>query len=225
MEIPKHIALIPDGNRRWAKAHKLRPWEGHIRGIEVFRDFVDWCFDLGAREVTAYALSAENLQKRSKLELKFLNTIYLDNLKRLLTDESIRKKQVRVKFLGDLSRFPKSFRQYVDKVERDTAERKKRRVNLCINYGGRQEIASAANRAIAAGKRRLTPRDIEKNLLLQSEPDLLIRTTEKRISNFLLWQLAYTELYFCPKLFPDFTRGDLMDAIRQYNKTQRRFGR
>jgi len=227
MKIPKHIALIPDGNRRWAKLHNVEPWEGHRIGIERFREFLDWCYDLGVQDVTAYSVSKENLDKRDKTEVEALYGLYDINLRVLLEDPDIDKKEIRVYFIGELDVFPKNILELISKAEERTKNYKKRSLTFCMNYSGRDEILSAIRRML---KDKIDPEKVNEKLFegyLQTrvaEPDLLIRTAENRISNFLLWQLAYTEVYFSSKMFPDFTKDDFMNAINQYNQTQRRFG-
>ena len=224
MDIPKHIALIPDGNRRWAKGRGIKPWEGHRAGIERFKEFLDWCYDLGVEEVTAYSLSQENLGKRSSAEMKFLFKLYEENLIGILKSQEAAEKKLSVHFAGDLSPFPKRLRDLMRETEEETAQFKKRRLNLCVNYSGREEILNAA-RMLAENGNRITERSFEGLLWVTSPPDLLIRTAEHRISNFLLWQCAYSEIFFSPKLFPDFTKEDLITAIRQFGGADRRFGR
>jgi undecaprenyl diphosphate synthase len=224
MAVPKHIALIPDGNRRWAEARGKDPWEGHRIGIERFKEFLDWCYDSGAEEVTAFSLSKENLGKRRSVEMDFLFGLYETNLREMLKSPQVIDRQVRVRFVGDLSPFPKRIRRLMTDIESKTKKFKKRRLNLCLNYSGREEITQAAE-GLAKSKKKATEKNFEGFLQVRSSPDLLIRTAEKRISNFLLWQCAYSEVYFSSKLFPDFTKEDFDEALEQYAKTERRYGR
>ncbi len=224
MKIPKHIALIPDGNRRWARQKGLNPWEGHKAGIERFKEFLDWCYDIGVEEVSAYSLSKENLDKRTPTEVKFLFKLYENGFKELLSSPKIVDRGVRVRFAGDLSAFPKSLKMLIERVERETGKYGKRRLNLCLNYSGRGEILRAVRELVERGE-KITEENLDAHLQIKSAPDLLIRTAESRISNFLLWQCAYSELNFSPKLFPDFTREDLKRAIEQFAKTERRYGK
>ncbi len=224
MKIPKHIALIPDGNRRWAEARGLKPWEGHRIGIERFKEFLDWCYDAGVEEITAYSLSRENLGKRSRVEMEFLFRVYEENLLELLGSDKMAKRGVCVKFIGDLSPLPNTMRVLMADIEGKTAKFKKRKLNLCVNYSSRGEMLRAANE-LAKAKKPITEKSFEKALWIHSAPDLLIRTAEKRISNFMLWQCAYSEIHFSPKLFPDFSKTDFKAALAQYGKTERRYGR
>jgi undecaprenyl diphosphate synthase len=224
MKVPRHIALIPDGNRRWAEEKGLKPWEGHAQGMDKFREFLDWCYDMGVEKVTAYSLSKENFEKRSKEEIDFLFKAYEEKLRELLTSKDFIERGIRIKFIGKKDNLPKGMKDLIAELERESADFTKRRVNLCINYSGRQELLDAA-KSISESGEEFNKENFEKNLLIRDEPDLLIRTAEKRISNYLLWQLAYSEIHFSPKLFPDFTKDDLLEAIAQYDKTERRYGR
>jgi len=224
MEIPKHIALIPDGNRRWADGKGMVPWEGHAAGIKRFRDFLEWCYEVGVEEVTAYSLSKENLKKRTHKEVEFLFELFEENLYDVLKAPEVKEKEMRVKFLGDLDPLPESVRELILEVESKTKNFCKRKLNLCINYSGREEILNAVNELAKSGA-PVNEKNFEKSLWVRSYPDLLIRTAEHRISNFLLWQSAYSEIFFSPKLFPNFSRDDFMEAIKQYNQTQRRYGK
>ena len=224
MKIPKHIALIPDGNRRWAEEKGLKPWEGHTKGMDTFRDFLDWCYDIGVEEVTAYSLSKENFEKRSEEEIHFLFTAYEEKLRGLLTSKDFVEKKIQIRFIGKKDNLPESVRKLINELEEQSKDFRERKVNLCINYSGREELLDAAKKISREGK-EFSAENFEKNLLINDEPDLLIRTAEKRISNFLLWQSAYSEIHFSPKLFPEFTKDDLMAAINQYDKTERRYGK
>jgi undecaprenyl diphosphate synthase len=224
MKIPKHIALIPDGNRRWAKEKGLKPWDGHDAGIAKFEEFTEWCYGLGVKEITAYSISKENLEKRNSLEVRFLLAVYARRLVDLLNSDRLAKREVRVEFIGDLTPFPTKIKKLIADVHKKTAKHKKRVLRLCINYSGRDEILRAAN-SLRKSKMPIDEKSFEAALQVKSAPDLLIRTAEKRISNFLLWQCAYSEIYFSQKMFPDFSKVDLEDAIRQYNNTERKYGK
>jgi undecaprenyl diphosphate synthase len=224
MKIPKHIALIPDGNRRWAEEKGLNPWEGHAAGIARFREFLDWCYDLGVEEVTAYSLSKENFGKRDPAELSFLFEVYENKLREILESREFADREIKIGFVGDICNLPESMRRLIKKTERESMCFSKRKLNLCINYSGREELVRAA-RALCESGEQISEESFQKHLLLADEPELLIRTAEKRISNFLLWQTAYSELHFSPKLFPDFSKGDFDKAISQFQETERRFGK
>ncbi|MBN2518370.1 MAG: di-trans,poly-cis-decaprenylcistransferase [Candidatus Altiarchaeota archaeon] len=227
MKVPEHIALIPDGNRRWAKNNNLDPWEGHRVGIERFREFLNWSYDLGVKHVTAFSLSKENLDKRKNREVDALFRLYEVYLGVLLDSPDLHKRRIRVYFVGDLGVFPQNILDLISKVEGKSKGYKNGSLTLCMNYSGRGELVNAVRGIL---REKIEPERVDEAIFqkhLQTkvpEPGLLIRTAERRISNFLLWQLAYTEIYFCPKLFPDFTKDDLTDAIKQYNQTRRKFG-
>lgn len=224
MKIPRHVALIPDGNRRWARERGLKPWEGHRAGIDRFKEFLDWCYDAGVEEVTAYSLSKENLDKRSRREVEFLFKLYESGFRELLLSPKVSARELRVEFAGDLESFPKGVMDLIEDVDERTKGFKKRKLTLCLNYSGRGEILRAVKGLMESGK-PVTERNLEGFLQVKSAPDLLIRTAEHRISNFLLWQCAYSEIHFSPKLFPDFTHEDFTDAIEQFGETERRYGR
>jgi len=226
MDVPKHIALIPDGNRRWAEQKGLKPWEGHEKGIQLFEDFMKWCYDAGVVHITAYSLSKENLDKRDDIEVEFLFRLYEVYLQKLLESRDIEDRQIRVYFIGDTSGFPDSVKELIGKIDEKTQGYKEKTLSLCVNYSGREEILEAARQLVKEGAKKIDEAAFEKHLQTKTPaPDLLIRTAENRISNFLLWQLAYSELFFSPKLFPEFTKDDLMDAMKQFNKTERRYGK
>jgi undecaprenyl diphosphate synthase len=223
--IPRHVALIPDGNRRWAKSKDLPAWEGHRKGIEVFENFLDWCYEEGVIEITTYSLSRENIEKRNQEEIKQLFKLYEINLEVLLDSEKVDNWEARVRFAGDISVFPKNIRSLIAEIEEKSSAYTKRKLTFCSNYSGRGELINAVNDILSSGKTGIDEKGFKEFLQIQSEPDLLIRTAEHRISNFLLWQLAYSEIYFSDKLFPDFTKKDLLDAFSFYNKTKRSFGK
>jgi len=227
MSIPKHIALTPDGNRRWAKQQGLKPWDGHEKGIENFKKFLEWCYDLGVEHVTAYSMSRENLGKRNRAEISFLFKLYEKYLRQVMDSKLVHDKQVKVLFAGDTSVFPDNIQQLLDEIREKTSNYKKRTVTLCMNYSGRAEIITAIKKLDEKSIKKLDEENFSK-LLYNPEipdPDLIIRTAEKRISNFLLWQSAYSEIYFSDKFFPDFKKQDLMKAIEQYNQTERKYGK
>jgi undecaprenyl diphosphate synthase len=224
MEIPRHIALTPDGNRRWAKERGLKPWEGHKAGIERFKEFLDWCYDAGVEEITAYSLSKENLDKRTPEEVKFLFKLYAEGFRELLESAKVIQREVKVEFAGDLEPFPKELKGLIDEVHEKTGHFKKRKLTLCMNYSGRGELLGALKKLVESGK-PINEENLEEFLQIRSPPDMMIRTAEKRISNFLLWQCAYSEIYFSPKMFPDFTHDDFMDALKEFKDTERRYGK
>lgn len=229
--IPKHVGIIIDGNRRWAKRRGLSPWEGHKAGKKRLREFLDWCRELGIKEVTVYTFSVKNFN-RPRQEIKELFHMVVDGIKEFLRDPDVRKYRIRVRAIGRLHLFPKYVQLAVAKVVDATKNYDRYFINLALGYSGREEITDAV-RAIAddvkKGKinpKKINEETIQDRLYLSSEPDLIIRTSgEHRTSDFLPWQAAYAEWYFTPKLFPDFSKADLVAAIKDYQRRERRFGR
>ncbi len=222
--IPHHIAIIMDGNGRWAKEHGLSRAEGHRRGAEVIEKIVNACDKRGVKFLTLYAFSEENWMRPSDevIALMALLKLYITSKR----EEMIRKR-VRFLTIGDCSRFSPDLKEELDKTVAATAHGTGVSLVLALSYGGRQEICRAVNALIAKGVRGVSLADFSSELYTAEipDPDLLIRTSgECRISNFLLWQLAYTELYFTDTLWPDFSETTLDEAIDSYSKRQRRFG-
>jgi undecaprenyl diphosphate synthase len=229
-KIPQHIAIIMDGNRRWAREHKLPPWEGHRAGGRVLKEIVEACRDLGVKVLTAYAFSKENW-KRSQEEIKLIFYLFDFYLKQEL--ENMNRNGVRFQTIGRIHEMPQKLQEEFKKTEALTAHNQNIILNLAVNYSGRAEIVDAAKsiaQQIKEGK--LDPSQIDEErfscFLYTSnlpDPDLLIRTSgELRISNFLLWQMAYTEFWFTPLYWPDFTKEHLLEAILEYQRRNRRLG-
>ena len=227
---PLHVAIIMDGNGRWAKARGLRRIAGHQQGAEAVRRTVKHCRELGVSYLTIYAFSSENW-KRSPTEVDDLMGLMRLYLRREL-DELV-DAGVRMRFIGDRHRLPDDIIALVNQAEQRTRTSSGLTLTVALNYGGRREIVEAAQRlASAAAAGRLDPDDIDEKTFADQlatnglpEPDLLIRTSgEQRISNFLLWQLAYTELVFIPAMWPDFTKQHLEDAINEFHRRERRYG-
>ena len=229
--VPQHIAVIMDGNGRWATGRSLPRPLGHHAGMKSVREVVAGCLDSGVEILTLFAFSQENWQ-RPPTEIEAL----MDLLEEYIALESaeLRERGVRVRVLGDLDRLSESGREAIDRVVTATGEGRALALNLCISYSSRGEIARAA-RLLAedVGAGRITAADIDEEAIARRlytadmpDPDLLIRTSgEMRISNFLLWQLAYAEIYVTPVLWPDFTRQHLFEAILEFQRRDRRFGR
>ncbi len=227
---PLHVAIIMDGNGRWAKARGLRRIVGHQQGAEAVRRTVKHCRELGVSYLTIYAFSSENW-KRPPTEVDDLMGLMRLYLRREL-DELV-DAGVRMRFIGDRHRLPDDIIALVNQAEQRTRTSSGLTLTVALNYGGRREIVEAAQRlARDAAAGRLDPGDIDEKTFADRlatnglpEPDLLIRTSgEQRISNFLLWQLAYTELVFIPAMWPDFTKQHLEDAINEFHRRERRYG-
>jgi undecaprenyl diphosphate synthase len=219
----KHLAIIMDGNGRWAVKKKLPVVAGHKQGAESAKEITKACIELGIGYLTLYTFSAENWN-RPEDEVKNI----LKLLEYYLGDEAekLAEKGVRLKFIGDISAFSEDIQNRCEQLEVKTTENDRLTVSIALNYGGRQEIINAVNQAVRAKKEVSV--DEFTNLLYTNktpDPDLLIRTGgDLRISNFLLWQCAYTEFYFTETLWPDFNKNELMTAVDDYNNRERRFG-
>ncbi len=232
--IPEHIGVILDGNRRWASQCGMPSWGGHKFGADKVDDLVGWCLDLKVKTVTIYAFSTENFN-RPRPEVLELMRLFDEWLKSISSDERIRRSQVHVRVIGRLNLLPESTQNLARAVECLTRDYNRHYLNIALAYGGRAEIVDAAKQIAAevkAGKMDVESIDeaaIEKHLytsyLPKSEPDMIIRTSgEERLSGFLLWQGAYSELCFTDVFWPDFRRIDLWRAIRTYQQRERRHG-
>ncbi|MEM4970710.1 MAG: polyprenyl diphosphate synthase [Sulfolobales archaeon] len=227
--MPRHVAIIPDGNRRWAILQGLPKYVGHESGYRKMKEVFSWLYDLGVKIVTVYAMSYENCIKRPEDERARLYSLIERGLEEL-AEEAV-KRGVRIRVTGRLELVPERLRRVARDVENRTSGYGERVVNIALCYGGRQEIIDAIRRiARDARDGKIDPEEITeesfiKYLEISHEPDLVIRTSgELRISNFLLWQSAYSELYFCEAFWPEFRRIDLLRAIRSYQLRERRFG-
>ncbi len=227
-EIPQHIAVIMDGNGRWARKRFLPRVAGHKRGVETVRDLVKECAKLNVKFLTLFAFSSENW-RRPDDEVSFLMALFMDALKREVT--KLHENNIRLILIGDRSRFNADLVAQIEASEKLTANNTGLTLTIAANYGGRWDILQATNRMIAANPGKTEP-FIEDDLTpylsmyYAAEPDLFIRTGgEKRVSNFLLWQLAYTEFYFTDTLWPDFNAKAFQAAIASYQQRERRFGR
>jgi len=229
-KLPRHVAVIMDGNRRWAKRKLLGGFQGHRAGVETVRVLLKLCRELGIAHLTIYAFSTENWQ-RSDEEVAFLMSLFEEVIQRELNE--LVANGVRLRFIGDLAGLPTTLRTRMAESEAQTAHNSAVTLNVAANYGGRRELVEAARqlaRRVAAGE--LSPEAIDEQALAaclytsdQPDPDLLIRTSgEARLSNFLLWQLAYTELYLTDVLWPEFRQPQFLDALLSYQARERRFG-
>ncbi|NRA02278.1 MAG: di-trans,poly-cis-decaprenylcistransferase [Myxococcales bacterium] len=229
--LPHHVAIIPDGNGRWAEKRGLSRMEGHRRGTETVQEVVRAAHELGIRELTLYAWSQENWG-RPTVEVNAIMRL-LHRYLRKHADELV-ENGIRLETLGRIQELPGSVRRELERVQRRTEGFNEMRLNMALSYSGRTEIVDAVRRiarAIESGQ--LEPEAIDEKTIganlyapESTEPDLLIRTgAEHRVSNYLLWQLAYTELYFSEALWPDFSKADLVAALREFQGRERRFGR
>ncbi len=229
-KVPRHIGIILDGNRRYAKKIGLQPWKGHDFGAERLHQLLNWCIELGIKEVTLYSFSTENF-RRTKTELNFLFSIFKREFNSLKNREDIFKNKIRVNVIGRLYMFPKDTRKAMLEIMEKTKKHNKFVVNFAMAYGGRQEITDAVKKIAEKVKNvKIKLSDINESLItrhlyLESEPELIIRPGgEIRTSNFLTWQSVYSEWVFINKLWPEFTRKDLMNCIEEFNRRERKFG-
>jgi undecaprenyl diphosphate synthase len=227
LRLPAHIAVIMDGNGRWAKQRNLPRVAGHKAGIDPVRSTVETCARLGIGYLTLYAFSVENW-KRPRHEVETLWRLLRFYLRREIPD--LMENNIRLQAIGRIEALPEQVRAELENAVLETSRNTGLQVNLAINYGGRAEIVDAINAALRsrlAGEVAVDEETISAHLYTggQPDPDLLIRTSgEMRISNFLLWQIAYAELYVTDTLWPDFTRRDLLGAVLDFQKRERRFG-
>ena len=219
----RHIAFIMDGNGRWAKGRGMPRSYGHKVGAKAFKEAVKYCSTIGLRHMTVYAFSTENW-RRPKEEVDAILALLDDYIEEALAD--LAQNDVRIVFLGEKTPFPDALRKKMEHLE-EQSEKNSLILNIAMNYGGRDELLHAANTAIREGKTTLTEADIDANLYtkLSPPPDLIVRTAnERRLSNFLLWQSAYAELYFTDVLWPDFRPKHIDAAIRDFYARKRNFG-
>jgi undecaprenyl diphosphate synthase len=228
--IPRHVAIIMDGNGRWAQARGLPRVVGHRAGSDSVRAVIEGCNELGVAYLTLYTFSAENW-RRPRLEVEALMALIEENMRREV--EELHQKGVRVQAIGRLHELPQSLQDELARTQAFTRENKKLVLTLAINYGGRAEIVDAAARlAEQAARGALRPEDLDEEAFARSlytaempDPDLLIRTAgEMRVSNYLLWQIAYAEIWVTPVFWPEFRREHLVEAIREYQRRTRKFG-
>lgn len=226
--IPKHIAIIMDGNGRWAKKRGLSRSVGHREGSRTLKKIVEACYNLGVKYLTVYAFSTENWT-RPKEEVDSLLNLLLEYLRN--AEKELKGKNVRIRVIGDRKGLPKEIITEIDRVEKNTSQISGLDFIIALNYGGRQEIVEAVAKLIddvkAGTVSEINEEAISERLYTNEipDPDLLIRTSgEMRLSNFLVWQSSYSEFYFCNVLWPDFKENNLKEAIQSYQGRQRRFG-
>jgi tritrans,polycis-undecaprenyl-diphosphate synthase [geranylgeranyl-diphosphate specific] len=229
---PQHLAIIMDGNRRFAEQHGLLVEEGHVRGKDKLEDLLNWCLELEIRILTVYALSTENLS-RPPGELEALMDLFASSFREIAVDERVHRHEIRVRAIGNIGALRPDVQEAIRGAEEATRDYSQYRYNVAIAYGGREEIVDAIRRLaqeVAAGK--LRPEQIDARTVSDHmytgdlpDPDLVFRTSgEERISNFLLWQAAYAELYFSDVMWPGLSRLDFLRAIRAFQNRRRRFG-
>lgn len=224
VKIPYHLGIIIDGNRRWARENGLSTFEGHRRGLKKIKEAIKWCKDRGVKILTFFVFSTENW-KRSKTEVGYLMKLAQEIMENYVKEAH--KEKIKIRIIGQKEKLPKSLQKAIKKAEELTSGSKEITVNFALSYGGRLEITEAIKNII---KKRIPPEKITEEVISEnlwtSDLDLLIRTgKEQRLSNFLIWQVAYSELYFTKKYWPEFTEKDLDIALLDYTHRQRRFGK
>ena len=228
---PKHLGLILDGNRRFAKKLMLKPWQGHEFGAKKLRKVLTWCKDFDIKELTVYGLSIENL-KRPKEEFNYLMKIFKETFDELVDDPEINDNGIKINFMGSLHLLPENIQEAIKVLEENTKNNSNYLVNIALAYGGRNEIIDAARRiAMAVKEGKIKPSEVnnklfEKHLYTSDEPDMIIRTGgEKRSSNFMCYQSAYSEWFYLEKTWPEFEKEDLNQCIEEFTKRKRRYGK
>jgi len=229
-KVPEHVAIIMDGNGRWATKQGLPRKYGHKKGVNVLKEILKASKKLGCKVLTVYAFSTENWTRPAK-EVDFLINLFSDVLRNEI--EAIHGESTKIKFIGDLTPFPETLKKIISSSESLTKNNNKFLLNVCVNYGGRQEIVKVTKElALKCSSGEINPCEVNEELFNSqlltrgiNDPELLIRTSgEKRISNFLLWQLAYSEIYISDVLWPDFNEFEFLKAIIDYQSRNRRFG-
>jgi len=227
---PKHVAMILDGNRRFARKHAWHPFKGHEKGLEKMNSVLRWCKELEFEELTVYAFSIQNF-KRAKEEVKLLMGLFIKASEDLFNSKEEELKELSIRFIGRRELLPQNVQEAMMKEKEKTKHNKPYKLNVCLAYGGREEIADATKIiAQKVQKGELKAEDINETTLnehlqLQSEPDMIIRTSyEHRTSNFLPWQSWYSEWYFLKKLWPEIEKEDLIQCVEEFKQRDRRFG-
>jgi len=229
-KVPEHVAIIMDGNGRWATKKGLPRSFGHKQCVNVLKEIIKVSKNLGCKVLTVYAFSTENWSRPTK-EVDFLINLFSEVLSNEI--EEIHEEITKIKFIGDLTPFPETLKKIISSSESLTKDNKNFLLNVCVNYGGRQEIVKVAKElALKCSSGEIKPSEVNEKLFNSKlltrgikDPELLIRTSgEKRISNFLLWQLAYSEIYISDILWPDFNEYEFLKAIVDYQSRNRRFG-
>ena len=229
--VPAHVCIIMDGNGRWAKKRLMPRTYGHRKGVETTRLAVEYFARAGVKHLTLFAFSSENWN-RPEEEVNSLMELFMQSLRKYTRE--LNEKQIRIRFIGDRNSFSEDLRQQIAATEKETGDNRQMVLNIAANYGGRWDIVNACRRLVEQvedGHIAVTDIDerrfaAELSLGDSPDPDLFIRTGgERRISNFLLWQLAYTECYFCDTLWPDFSEAEMSAALSDYSRRQRRYGK
>lgn len=222
---PRHIGIILDGNRRYSKKVGIPKLKGHEKGYNKIKDVLKWCVELGIKEVTLYCFSTENFN-RSKEEVDYIFNLFRSRIGDFKKDKAIHGNKVKISFVGRLSMFPKDMQEAMKDVMEATKNYGNYKLNLALAYGSRSEIVDAIRKIISKNIKDINEKTIAENLYVPDDVDILIRPGgEKRLSNFLLWQNSYAELFFLEKLWPEFEKEDLIKIIEEFKQRERRFGK
>ncbi|MCW1297757.1 MAG: polyprenyl diphosphate synthase [Candidatus Parvarchaeota archaeon] len=231
-KIPEHVAIIMDGNRRWAKEHNLPQEIGHRKGKDNLENILQAAFDIGIRILTLYSLSLYNLYRRPKEEFNYLMKLFKEGFEQIVNDKRIKENKVRINVFGKIELLPANVRKVIKKAVSRTKNYTNYFLNFCIAYDGREEIVNAVEKICKLykeGKIKYIDEDLIKSAIYTCDfpaPDLIIRTgKEKRLSGFLLWDSSYSEIFFSNKYWPDFKKEDFARAILDFQKRERRFGK
>lgn len=226
--VPEHMGIIVDGNRRWASKRGLPAFEGHKRGFSLLKEVANWCFEYKIKFISFYIFSIDNW-KRNKDEIDYLINKMIEKKLFKCDIEYFNKKNIKILVSGRFTNLPESLINKIKNATKLTKNNTSGTINFCLNYGGREEIVDAVKKII---NRNIKKENINIKLLRSNlyhpeipDPDLIIRTSEQRLSNFLCWQSIYSELYFLDKYWPDFTKRDLEESIKEFQKRKRRYGK
>ena len=226
----RHIAIILDGNRRYARNKGIMPWEGHEKGANKLQDLLKWCNELNIKVLTLYTFSMENFS-RPKKEVDYLMNLFRKYFRKIKDDNKIMEKGIRINVIGRIAKFPKDIRDSIRYIMKKTEKNNRFVINFAMGYGGRQEIVDATRKIakkVEEGtikRRNINEKVVGENMYMADEPDIVIRPGgEIRISNFLLWQSSYSEWFFVKKLWPEFSKRDIEKVIKEFGKRTRRFG-
>lgn len=221
-----HLAIILDGNRRYAKKVLKEPWKGHDSGAEKVEKLFDWCKELGVKELTLYSFSLQNF-KRDQKEVTYLMNLFCKYFTAPELREKVHQNKIKITFIGRIKLLPEKVQKIIQDLQQETKDYADFKVNFAMAYGGREEIIDAVNKILQEGKlQKIDEKILSKYLYLQSEPDIVIRTgSEKRTSNFLLWQSWYSEWFFLDKYWPEFEKEDLLKVLNEFSQRERRFGK
>ena len=230
-KVLRHLGIVLDGNRRFSKRLMLKPFKGHEWGAKKVEALIEWCGEYKIKELTLYAFSIENFD-RPKGEFDYLMKLFVKEFKKVSKDKRLYDNKIRVNFIGRINMFPEEVQKAMKDLVEKTKDHNKFILNFAMAYGGRAEIIDATKKIAEQIKKgeldidSINEEVFSKNLYIESEPDLIIRTSESRLSGFLLWQGSYAEIIFLPNvLWPEFSKENFVECINEYNKRQRRFGK